>query len=51
MERRALITGPSAQIRARLDQLAEQGVTNVVYQPAGPDIPRELERFLLAATG
>ena len=45
------ITGHPSQVRARLDQLAEQGVTDVVYQPAGPDIPRELERFLLAATG
>lgn len=45
------ITGPPSQIRARLDELAEQGVTDVVYQPAGPDIPRELERFLLAASG
>jgi 5,10-methylenetetrahydromethanopterin reductase len=45
------ITGDLSQVRARLDQLAEQGVTEVVYQPAGSDIPRELERFLLAATG
>jgi 5,10-methylenetetrahydromethanopterin reductase len=45
------ITGPPAQVRARLDQLAEQGVTEVAYQPAGPDIPRELEQFLLAARG
>jgi 5,10-methylenetetrahydromethanopterin reductase len=45
------ITGPPSQIRARVDELAEQGVTEVVYQPAGPDIPGELERFLLAATG
>lgn len=45
------ITGHASQVRARLDQLAEQDVTEVVYQPAGPDIPGELERFLLAATG
>jgi 5,10-methylenetetrahydromethanopterin reductase len=45
------ITGPPARIRERLDRLAEQGVTEVVYQPAGPDVPRELETFLLAATG
>ncbi len=45
------ITGHASQVRARVDQLAEQGVTEVVYQPAGSDIPRELERFLLAATG
>jgi 5,10-methylenetetrahydromethanopterin reductase len=45
------ITGRPSQVRARLDQLAEQGITEVVYQPAGPDVPGELERFLLAATG
>jgi 5,10-methylenetetrahydromethanopterin reductase len=31
--------------RSRLDQLAQRGVTEAVYQPAGPDIPRELRRF------
>ena len=29
--------------RARFQALAAQGVTEVAYQPAGPDIPRELE--------
>jgi 5,10-methylenetetrahydromethanopterin reductase len=43
------LTGSPSQVRERLDQLAEQGVTEVVYQPAGPDIPRELETFLRAA--
>jgi 5,10-methylenetetrahydromethanopterin reductase len=45
------VTGDPPQVRARLDQMAGQGVTEIVYQPAGPDIPGELERFLLAATG
>ncbi len=45
------ITGEPAQVRARLHQLAEQGVTEIVYQPAGPEIPRELERFKQAAAG
>ncbi|MGD9891952.1 MAG: LLM class flavin-dependent oxidoreductase [Dehalococcoidia bacterium] len=31
--------------RERLTQLAQQGVTEVAYQPAGPDIPRELTAF------
>ena len=35
--------------RARLQQLAARGVTEVVYQPAGPDIPRELRAFAAAA--
>lgn len=34
-----------AQWRDKLEQLREAGVTEVVYQPAGPDIPRELEQF------
>jgi 5,10-methylenetetrahydromethanopterin reductase len=49
MAEHVTITGRPEQIGERLDQLAEQGVTEVVYQPAGPDIPGELERFLLAA--
>jgi 5,10-methylenetetrahydromethanopterin reductase len=31
--------------------MAEAGVTEVAYQPAGPDIPRELEAFANAANG
>jgi 5,10-methylenetetrahydromethanopterin reductase len=31
--------------RERLDGWAHAGVTEVAYQPAGPDIPGELERF------
>ena len=34
---------------ARLDQLAQSGVTEVIYQPAGPDIPRELRSFAAMA--
>jgi 5,10-methylenetetrahydromethanopterin reductase len=35
--------------RSRLAAGAEAGVTEVVYQPAGPDIPRELRAFAAAA--
>lgn len=38
-------TGTEETLRARLEQMAESGVTEVVFQPAGPDIPRELEAF------
>jgi 5,10-methylenetetrahydromethanopterin reductase len=31
--------------RERLDTIAQRGVTEIVYQPAGPDIPRELRTF------
>jgi len=40
-----------AQLRERLDQFADQGVTEIVYQPAGPDIGRELATFAEAAAG
>ena len=43
------LSGTRDQIRDRIAELAEQGVTEVVYQPAGPDIRRELERFIDAA--
>jgi 5,10-methylenetetrahydromethanopterin reductase len=35
--------------RVRLGQYAREGVTEAVYQPAGPDIPRELTAFARAA--
>ncbi|MEO1061981.1 MAG: LLM class flavin-dependent oxidoreductase [Actinomycetota bacterium] len=38
-------TGERLALRARLDQLAEAGATEIAFQPAGPDIPRELEAF------
>lgn len=35
--------------RARLDDMEKDGVTEVVYQAAGPDIPRELTAFATMA--
>ncbi|TMK40350.1 MAG: LLM class flavin-dependent oxidoreductase [Actinobacteria bacterium] len=43
------LTGSAAQLTERLAMIAEQGITEVVYQPTGPDIPRELEAFITAA--
>ena len=37
--------------RDRLAELEAAGATEVAYQPAGPDIPGELERFMAAASG
>lgn len=37
--------------RERLAQLEEQGATAVAYQPAGPDIARELETFANVCRG
>ena len=44
------VSGTRDEVRERLAMLAEQGVTEVVYQPAGPDIRRELETFMEAAS-
>lgn len=43
------LTGSAAQLTERLAMFAEQGVTEIVYQPTGPDITRELEAFITAA--
>jgi 5,10-methylenetetrahydromethanopterin reductase len=43
------VSGTQAEVRERVAQLGEQGVTEVVYQPTGPDIRRELETFMQAA--
>lgn len=40
------ISGTRDQVRRKLDDLAARGVTEIVYQPCGPDIEAELERFL-----
>jgi 5,10-methylenetetrahydromethanopterin reductase len=43
------MTGTPAGIRARLRALVPAGITEVAYQPMGPDIPRELAAFARAA--
>lgn len=43
------LAGDAEAQRARLTQLEQQGVTEVAYQPAGPDIPRELTAFAMMA--
>jgi 5,10-methylenetetrahydromethanopterin reductase len=45
------LTGGPGVIRQRVDELAASGITEVVYQPAGPDIHRELAAFYAAAIG
>ena len=39
------------QLRTRLGEMEASGVTEVVYQPAGPDVERELATFFEAAKG
>ena len=38
-------TGEAAALRTRIGELERRGVTEVAFQPAGPDIPRELTAF------
>jgi 5,10-methylenetetrahydromethanopterin reductase len=38
-------TGTPEALRDKVARLAESGITEIAYQPAGPDIPGELERF------
>jgi 5,10-methylenetetrahydromethanopterin reductase len=44
------LSGTAEQVRSKLDELAAAGVTEIVFQPCGPDVRRELERFLEAAS-
>ena len=43
------MTGTRADVGARLRALTAAGITEVAYQPMGPDIPRELAAFAAAA--
>jgi 5,10-methylenetetrahydromethanopterin reductase len=45
----ATVSGTAEQVSARLGDLEAGGVTEVVFQPCGPDIARELETFMAAA--
>lgn len=46
----ATISGTRDQVRRRLDDLVAKGVTEIVFQPCGPDIRSELERFFEATS-
>ena len=39
-------TGEAAALRARIDEVGRRGVTEIAYQPAGPDIPRAGQQLL-----
>jgi 5,10-methylenetetrahydromethanopterin reductase len=43
------LTGSSEEVAAAIRTLADDGATEIQFQPTGPDIPRELERFMAAA--
>jgi 5,10-methylenetetrahydromethanopterin reductase len=40
------VSGPPDKVRERLAGLVDQGVTEIVFQPCGSDIRRELEVFM-----
>jgi 5,10-methylenetetrahydromethanopterin reductase len=44
------LSGTAEQVRGKLDELAAAGVTEIVFQPCGPDVRRELETFFEAAS-
>ena len=44
-------TGSRAEIHERLVALGESGATEILYQPMGPDLERELDAFMDAARG
>lgn len=43
------LTGTREDVLARLRALTSAGITEVAYQPMGPDVPRELAAFARAA--
>jgi 5,10-methylenetetrahydromethanopterin reductase len=43
------LTGRADEIGRRVNEIAAQGITEVIYQPTGPDITGELEAFHTAA--
>jgi 5,10-methylenetetrahydromethanopterin reductase len=45
------LTGTPIEVAARLRDMAGAGVTEVAYNPTGPDIDRELETFAAASRG
>ena len=43
--RRVSLTGEATELRERTAALGARGVTEIAYQPSGPDSPRELTAF------
>jgi 5,10-methylenetetrahydromethanopterin reductase len=43
------LTGTAHDIGRRIRDIAAQGITEIIYQPTGPDIPAELDAFHSAA--
>jgi 5,10-methylenetetrahydromethanopterin reductase len=48
--RSTTLSGTAEQVRDKLGELADGGVTEIVFQPCGPDVRRELESFFDVAS-
>ena len=44
------LSGTREEVRGKLGELADSGVTEIVFQPCGPDVRRELETFFEVAS-
>jgi 5,10-methylenetetrahydromethanopterin reductase len=44
------LTGTARDVGRRVSEIANQNITEIVYQPTGPDIAGELEAFHAAAS-
>jgi 5,10-methylenetetrahydromethanopterin reductase len=47
--RQFTITGTQGEVAAKISALIEAGASEILYLPAGPDVPRELRAFAAAA--
>lgn len=47
---RVTVTGTADRLRRQLDSWLQAGVSEIVYQPGGPDIEHQLETFARAAS-
>jgi 5,10-methylenetetrahydromethanopterin reductase len=45
---RITLTGTAEEVRAKVTEIAEEGFTEIAYQPMGSDLPRELRAFKAA---
>jgi 5,10-methylenetetrahydromethanopterin reductase len=43
------LTGSREEVGAAIRALVSAGATEIQFQPTGPDLPRELDRFMAAA--
>jgi 5,10-methylenetetrahydromethanopterin reductase len=43
------LTGTATDIGQRISDFADRGITEIIYQPTGPDIVGELEAFIAAS--